>query len=152
MKLNGAFVPYMCRYKQAQGACLGKEALGVNGVDDGINLNQLDHRNIFSMGRLSPYRLALERAPYDGSVSDGKLGQAVAGEDAPFRNVKRVHDGDDVVAAGTGSLDVLEQLAGDQVVHVAPKVRRVQGDPALHIVEEEHDGQALKANVRSSVR
>jgi len=32
---------YMSRYKQAQRACLGKETLGVNGVDDSINLDSV---------------------------------------------------------------------------------------------------------------
>lgn len=86
------------------------------------------------------YRLALERPPHHGAVSDGELCEARAGEHAALRNVKGVHDDDDVIVSGTGTLHVADQLAGDELLHVAAKVRRVQGDPALHIVEEKHNG------------
>jgi hypothetical protein len=114
----------MGRDKESQGASLRKEALRVDGVHDSVD------------------GLALERSPDDGAVADGKLCQAIAGQDFAFGDVKGIHDGDDVVAASAGALDILEQLAGDQVVHVAPEIRRMQSDSALHVFEEEHDGGA----------
>ncbi len=79
----------MCRDKESQRASLGKEALRVDRVNDGVD------------------SLALERSPDDGAVTDGKLGQAVTGQDFALGDVKGVHDGDDVIAAGAGTLDVL---------------------------------------------
>lgn len=113
----------MGRYEEAQRPSLGEEALWVDGVDNSV------------------HRLPLEWPPNDSTVSNGKLGQASPGKNAPLGNIECVHDGDDVVAPGAGSLDVLEQLARHKLVHVAAKVRWVQGDPALHVVEEKHDAR-----------
>lgn len=86
----------------------------------------------------SPYRLSLKRSPNDGAVADGELSQAVAGQYAALGDVKRVHDGYDVVASGAGPLDVFQKLARDQIMHVAPEIGWMQCHPPLHVVEEEH--------------
>lgn len=44
------------------------------------------------------------------------------------------------MVSGAGSFDVLEQFAGDQVVHVTAEIGRVQSDRTVHILEEKHDG------------
>lgn len=112
----------MSRDKESQGTSLGKEALGVDRVDDSI------------------HSLSLERSPHDGAVADGELGETVARKNATLRDVKRIHDGNDIIAASAGTLNILQQLASDQVVHVAAKVRGMQSNSALHVVEEKHDG------------
>lgn len=112
----------MSRYKQSEGTSLGEEALWIDGVDDGIN------------------RLSFEWPPYDCAISNSKLCETIARQDPAFGNVEGVHDGDDVVAAGAGTFDIFQQLASHQIVHVTAKVGRVQGDPPLHVVEEEHVG------------
>lgn len=133
---------YVRRDEEAQGAGLGEESVRVDREDDRVNLNSFGLaseflRIAFSSSRAT-YHFALEGTPDHGAVADDELGQAASGENLALRNVEGVHDGDDVVAALAGSLNISQQLRGDQVVHVLPKVGRVQGDPALEVVEEEH--------------
>lgn len=84
------------------------------------------------------YGLTLKGSPYNSAVSNSKLSQATAGQDATFGDVKGIHDGDDEVSASACTLDVLQQLSCDQLVHVPTEVGRVQRDLSLEIVEEEH--------------
>jgi hypothetical protein len=112
----------MGRHEEAQGPGLREEAVRVDAVDDGVDC------------------LALEGSPDDSTVADSKLGEPVARQDLTSRDVEGVHDGYDVVVAGARALDVLEQLRRHQLVHVAPKVRRVQRHAPLQVVEEEHGG------------
>ena len=72
---------------------------------------------------------------------DGKLGKAATGKNATLGNVSCVHDGDDIVAARASSLNILQQLASYELVHVLAEVGGVQGDTALEVVEEKHDGR-----------
>lgn len=85
-----------------------------------------------------PHSLVLEWSPHDSSISDSELGQATPWDNATLGNIKGVHDRNDVVLSRAGSLDVGEQLLGDKVAHVLAEVRRMQGDLALKVVEEEH--------------
>lgn len=73
-------------------------------------------------GLVSKYRFALEGSPDDCSIADSKLGQPIAGKNPALGDVEGVHDGDDVVAPGTRALDIFEQLAGDELMHVAAKI------------------------------
>lgn len=102
------------------------------------------------------HRLSLEWPPDNSSISHGELGEPIARQYLSVRDVKSIHDGDDVVVASAGPLDVLEELIGDEIVHVATKVGGMQGDPALHVVEEEHcermTGSARRARQNSSRR
>ncbi len=97
------------------------------------------------------YHFALERPPHHGAVAHGKFGEAAPGKNAALGDIKRIHDGDNVVVARAGSLDVLDQLRRDELVHVPPKVRRVQRDAPLEVVEKEHGGEwsALCAGLRA---
>lgn len=85
-----------------------------------------------------PYRLALKWPPNDRTISDRKLCQSIPGEDASFRDIESVHDGNDIITTGTGALYIFQELAGDEVVHIAAKVGRMQGNPTLHVVKKEH--------------
>lgn len=81
---------------------------------------------------------ALERSPDNGTVADGELCETASGKNKPLRDIECVHDGNDVVVAGASALDILDQLGGDQVVHVPPKVRGVERHATLQVVKEEH--------------
>jgi hypothetical protein len=74
---------------------------------------------------LSTHNFTLEGLPDDCAVLDIELGQTGAGENFALGNIKRIHNGDNEVAAGTRALYISKQLAGDQLVHVTPKVRRM---------------------------
>lgn len=103
-----------------------EETLVVDRVDDSVD------------------RLALERPPDDSAVPDGELSQPRRGENPAIGYVKGVHDGDNVVVPTTGALYVLEQLAGDQIVHVSTKVGWVQRDRTVHVLEEKHAGRVSR--------
>jgi len=69
------------------------------------------------------HRLALERSPNYGTVANRELGQSAAWENAAFRDIKGVHDGDDIVASSAGSLNIPQKLASNQLVHILAEVR-----------------------------
>ena len=81
-----------------------------------------------------PYSLILEWTPDNRSVSNSELGEPAARDNATFRNIECVHNRDNVVLSGTGSLHIAEELRSDQLVHVLAEVRRVQGDLTLKVV------------------
>lgn len=99
----------MGRHEQTQRSSLGKEALRIDRVDNSINLGLRQNATCISEDKpwIYPYRLALEWSPHDRAVPYGELGQSIAGKDASFGDIKGVHDGDDVVVASAGALDVL---------------------------------------------
>lgn len=132
--------PYMSRDEQAQWPCLRKESVGIYGVGDGINLVESDvSRPVLTFENCGKsYHFAFKGSPDHGPVAHGKLGQTTSRQDAPLGDVECVHDGDDVVVASACSLDVLDQFCCHQLVHIAPKVRRVQRDAPLEVMEEEH--------------
>lgn len=84
------------------------------------------------------YRFTLKRPPDDSSVSDGELSESTARQYATLGNIERVHDRYDVIAAGAGSLNIRQQLACDQIMHVFAEIRGVQRDATLKIIEEKH--------------
>lgn len=110
-------------HKYPKRASFTEEAMLVNGHDYGVNC------------------FALERPPDHSSVSNCKLGQATARKNTTLRDIKSIHDGYDIVTSGTSTFNVLKEFAGDQVVHVLAKVRRVEGYPALEVIKEEHGGR-----------
>ena len=81
---------------------------------------------------------ALEGPPDDGPVAHRELCKTTSRKNKPLRDIECIHNGDNVVVAGAGALDVLDQLGGDQVVHVPPKVRGMERHTTLQVVEEEH--------------
>ncbi|KAL3961810.1 hypothetical protein ACCO45_003333 [Purpureocillium lilacinum] len=115
--------------QKTQWPSLGEETLRVDRVHHGIDLAIVSD---------------LLLSKHDRSIPDRELGQPIARQNPTLGNVERVHDRDDVVAAGTGALDVLQQLAGHQLVHISAEIGGVQGDPALHVVEKEHAGRLLR--------
>jgi hypothetical protein len=85
-----------------------------------------------------PHRLPFEGPPNDGLVAHRKLGQTTAGKNASLGDIKRVEDGDYIVATGTSTLHVTHELARDKLVHILAKVGGVERDATLQLVEEEH--------------
>ena len=86
------------------------------------------------------HSLALEWPPNHSPISNGELRQATSRENATLRDVEGVHDGDDVISTCASAFHVLQQLPGNQLVHIPAKVGWVQGDLPFEIIEEEHLG------------
>jgi hypothetical protein len=86
------------------------------------------------------YHLALERPPDYGAIPHSELGEATPGKNAALGYIEGIHDGNDVIITGACSLDILDQFRCDKLVHVSPKVRGMQRDAPLEVVEEEHFG------------
>ena len=105
---------------------MAEEPLGIDGFHHRIN------------------SLALERPPNNRSVPDSEFCEPITRQDLPVRDIECVHDGDDVVVARALALDIFEELVRHKVMHVSAKVRRVQSDRALHVMEEEHDGPSFR--------
>lgn len=70
----------------------------------------------------SPYRLALEGPPHHSTVANCKLRQPTSRQYASCGDIEGIHDGYDEVVASAGALDVLQELGGDQLVHVSAEV------------------------------
>lgn len=95
--------------------------------------------------RLKAYRLALEWSPHDGAIPNCEFSETSSRQDATLGDIKCIHDNDDVIISGASAFDVLDELGGYEFLHVPSKVGWMQGDPALHIVKEEHgDGMWKK--------
>ena len=124
----------MRRDKQAQRASLSKEAVRVDRLSDGVDLAASARGQRCEGSEPVSYHFALERPPDDGAVAHGELGEATPGENAALGNIERIHDGDDVVVARACPLDIFDQLCRDELVHVPPKVGRVQRDAPLEVV------------------
>lgn len=71
------------------------------------------------------YRLALEGPPHHSAVANCKLGQPTSRQNTSCGDIERVHDRYDEVVASAGALDILQELGGDQLMHVSTEVRRV---------------------------
>lgn len=138
----------MSRGEDAQGAGVSKEAVSV----DRSSNNSVDLRD-WSAAEKDPesthdsYRLALKGPPHDRSVSHGELGQAAAREDTTLGDIEGVHDGDNEVVASAGSLHILQQLGGDQLMHVSTEVGGVQRNMTRQVVEEEHLGDCFAGDL-----
>lgn len=89
------------------------------------------------------YRFTLKRPPYNSTIVDGEFGKAAAGKDASLRDGEAIHDGDYIVTSSASALNIPQQLAGNQVVHILAEVGRMQGDIAFAFHDEEHDGGVL---------
>lgn len=68
------------------------------------------------------YGFALEGPPDNCAVSNNELSQAAAGKNASFRDVESIHDGNYVVVSRAGALNILQQFAGNQIVHIPAKI------------------------------
>jgi len=113
--------------EQAQRSGISEEAVPIYRRDDSVDLN-IKNSVSNSLAVLEDprqrqtYHFAFERPPHDGSIAHSELSQPATGKNATLRDVKGIHDGDDVIVASAGSLDILDQLCRDQLVHVAAEI------------------------------
>lgn len=96
-------------------------------------------------------RLAFEWPPYYGTISDSEFSHTKTGEDSSFRYFESVHDGNDEVAASACAFNILQELRGHEIVHVAPHERRVQGDLAFQIIKKKHGEKRFRGEAKISM-
>lgn len=123
----------MCRDEERQGTSVSKEANLIDGCDNSINLNQRELKLCITF-QADSHGFALEWSPNYSSISNGELGQTATWKDTALGDIEGIHDCDNEVSTSAGSLNILQELACDQLVHIATKVGGMQSDLTLEVV------------------